>query len=92
MLIEFLDADRPDFIADLLAALAPVKPRVSLADGPQLDDEYVMDLVTTVGDFCFDKDPWGSGFILHKDNSEGLATVEGLLRAAETFSAVSPSP
>lgn len=86
LLIEFsIDNEDVDFIPLLLQALARLQLKVEGVENLWMNDETLIGISSSDGDFMLSKDVWGFVFILANENQAIISRISGLLKNHPQF-------
>jgi len=85
LLLEFFTGSEDDLISDLFEAFAELDFKTESITDLWMNDEVMLEISTTVGDFSLSKDIWGFVFIMADSNQSGIKILNEYLIKSGKF-------
>ncbi len=86
LLIEFTKGvEKDSFFTDLLKALSKIEMKVDSVDDLWMNDEFLINIKSKIGEFFFSKDIWDFAFIMSETNQEAIKKICYILSKNKYF-------
>ncbi|HTJ48982.1 MAG TPA: hypothetical protein VL443_05965 [Cyclobacteriaceae bacterium] len=86
LLLEFfIGSEQDDFMSDLFKAFNELDIQTKSVSDLWMNDEVVLELSSSVGDFSLSKDIWGFVFIMADNNHDGIKILDEHLIKSGNF-------